>query len=91
MQTVELSLNDVSKQQLEEMKHALGMSYKSKPYRNYFHVNEPDDDWEDLVNKGFAKRGTGINKGTSTVYWLTYAATKLVYGKRISEKYYNEL
>jgi hypothetical protein len=91
MQTVELSLNDVSQQQLKEMQHALGIGYKSKPYRNYFFVRKPYENWEDLVRKGFAKKGTGVNGGTSTVYWLTYEAVKLVYGKRISKNYYDGL
>lgn len=30
-----LTLDQVSVQQLGKMKHALGMDYKAKPYRNY--------------------------------------------------------
>ncbi|WP_121616662.1 hypothetical protein [Virgibacillus halodenitrificans] len=92
METFILSLNDVSSKQLGNMKHALGLGRKNRPYRNYFFLNSPSIEWEDLVDKGFAKKNTNtINGGSSVVYYLTYEATKLVYGKRISKKYYDEL
>jgi hypothetical protein len=89
-EVVELNLNDVSGEQLRKMKHALGLGRKKRPYRNYFFVNSPDNDWDDLVNKGFAKKTEGINEG-SIVYYLTFEAVKLIYGKRMSKKYYDEL
>jgi hypothetical protein len=72
------------------MRHALGLNREKKPYRNYYFVNSPDNDWEDLVNKGFAGKTSGMNEG-SIVYYLTFEAIKLIYGKRISKKYYDEL
>lgn len=50
-----------------KMKHALGLGRKSKPYRNYYLLSSPCDDWEDLINKGFAKKSKGINGGSSVV------------------------
>lgn len=86
-----LNLSDVSSEQLRKMTHALGIGRKSKPYRNYYSLSSPNQDWEDLIQKGFAQKYKGINGGTSVVYYVTYEATKLIYGKRISKKYYDEL
>ena len=86
-----LNLSDVSSEQLKKMRHALGIGRKSKPYRNYYFLNSPNQDWEDLIQKGFARKYKAINDGTSIVYYVTYEATKLIYGKRISKKYYDEL
>ena len=83
-----LHLKDVSKTQLEKMQHALGLNRHSKPYRNYYFLHDLDQDWEDLVTKGFAVR---ITEGSSNVYYVTFEATKLVYGKKITRDDYKEL
>ena len=91
MEVVELNINDATSEQLRKMKHALGLSRKSKPYRNYYSLNSPNDEWEDLINKGFANKCKGINGGSSVVYYVNFEATKLIYGKRMSKKFYDEL
>lgn len=91
IETIELKLSDVSDEQIRKMKHALGLGRKSKPYRNYYSLNLPNEDWEDLIKKGFAKKCKGINGGESVVYYVNFEATKLIYGKRMSKKYYDEL
>ncbi|MCM3443966.1 MULTISPECIES: hypothetical protein [Metabacillus] len=88
--TKELSLTDVSEEQLKKMRHALGLPRKTKPYRNYYNCSADNTDWIDLVNKGFAIKGNAWTEDTSNFY-LTFEATKLVYGKRMSKKYYDEL
>jgi hypothetical protein len=75
-------------EQLNQMKHALGLPRKPKPYRNYFFLSKPSQDWEELVGKGFANRSKGDEK---VYYWLTFEGAKLVYGKRMSKKYFDEL
>ncbi|OXS58208.1 hypothetical protein [Rossellomorea vietnamensis] len=67
METVELSPNEVSSEQLRKMKHALRLGGKSKPYRNYVSLNSPTEDWEDLINKGFANKCKGINGDSSVI------------------------
>lgn len=88
-QVTELNLNNVSDEQLEIMKHALGIGRKSKPYRNYYFCSD-DNDWNELISKGFAKRYEAHTDG-KYYYYLTFEAVKLIYGKRISKKYYDEL
>jgi len=51
-----------SVEQLQKMKHALGLTRIDKPnesYRNYYNTDE-DADWEDLVTRGYAER-QGVN------------------------------
>lgn len=90
MNVQDLNLNQVSDNQLRMMKHALGMNYKKKPYRNRFYCSANDKEWNDLVDKGFAVKQGGWNE-EDTYYHLTFEAVKLIYGKRISKKYYDEL
>lgn len=84
-----LNLEEVSTEQLRMMKHALGLPRKKKPYRNYFYCSVTDKEWNDLVNKGFATKRGGWSEDKA-YYFLTYEAVKLVYGKPISKKYYDE-
>lgn len=91
MNAVGLDLNNILSEQMRKMKHALGLGRKNKPYRNYYSLNSPNEDWEDLLDKGFAEKCKGINGGSSVVYYVTFEATKLIYGKRMSKKYYDEL
>lgn len=47
----------VSKEQIENIRHALGLNYKKIPFRNYFNTGfELDATWEDLCGKGLAQR-----------------------------------
>ena len=85
-----LNLTDVSEEQLKKMKHALGLPRKARPYRNYYNCNADNADWNDLVKKGFAIKGKAWTEDKANFY-LTFEATKLVYGKRMSKEYYDEL
>lgn len=57
MDDVKLSLR-----QIEKMEHAIGFGRgkikrnRYKVYRNWYIVNHPDDDWEELVFIGYANR-----------------------------------
>lgn len=86
----ELNLADVTTEQLRKMQHALGLPRKAKPYRNYYNCSASNEDWNDLVEKGFAIKGRAWTEDTAN-FFLTYEATKLVYGKRMSKKFYDEL
>ena len=84
-----LSLNDITGEQLRKMSHALGLSRKNKPYRNYYSLTSPNQDWEDLIEKGFAKKCKGFND--SIIYYVTFEAVQLLYSKKISKEFYDEL
>ncbi|MNW53468.1 hypothetical protein D3C74_310300 [compost metagenome] len=52
-------MNDLTEVQREEMRHALGLNYDKKPTRNYFYTDADDSDWNDLVEKGYARKRPG--------------------------------
>lgn len=90
MKNQPLNLANVTKEQLGKMRHALGLNKKKKPNRNYFNCSANDPHWCDLVEKGFAtKRGAWTSDTANFV--VTFEATKLLYGKPISKKYYDHL
>lgn len=81
----------VSDEQLNEMKHALGLDYKRKPYRNRFNINSNDEKWNDLVNKKLACKGDLVEKDGNCYFWLTKFGAEYAYGKSMSDKFYKEL
>jgi hypothetical protein len=83
-------LENVTEQQLKEMRHALGLDYKNRPYRNRYYCSTNNVNWNDLVDKELARKLPGW-ESDSAYYKLTFEAAKAVYGKRMSKKYYNEL
>jgi hypothetical protein len=87
---VELSLADLTLTQIGMMRHALGLDYSRKPYRNYYYCSTPNDEWEDLVQRSFATKQEGMREG-SVYYFVTYPALKLLYRKNVTRKYFNEL
>lgn len=84
---------EVSEEQLDEMKHTLGLNYSKKPYRNYFNTYKDDKNWNDLVNKGLAAKGKEVDYLTkdSIYFWLTKEGVEFVLGKSISNKKYEDL
>jgi hypothetical protein len=68
----------VNIEQIRVMKHAIGIRKDRikrgvyKAFRNYFLVSISQDDWEDLVSKGYAEvdRKGGFN-GDKVVYYVT--------------------
>lgn len=53
---------NISKEQREEMLHAIGLNYSDKPYRNKFYTQCTDKKWLDLESKGLAKHTAGWEK-----------------------------
>jgi hypothetical protein len=84
---------DITEYQLDLMKHSLGISYKKKkPYRNYFFTQENDKDWNELVEKGLAMKGTKHPNNDEFIYfWCSKQGVEFVLGKSVSEKLYKEL
>lgn len=52
-------MSQITEVQKEEMKHALGLNYDQKETRNYFYTDADDKEWNDLVEKGFARKRPG--------------------------------
>lgn len=88
--TIEQQKVDLSKEQINQMQHALGLGRKSKPSRNYFYCDRKNPVWADLVDKGLAKTTTGWEEG-KTYFRLTYETAKLIYTKPMSKKYFEDL
>jgi len=81
---------EVTPKQLEEMKHALGLGYKKRPYRNRYYTSVHCPNWNDLVNKGLATKGGGWTND-QCYYYLTFEGAKLAFGKPLSKKKYEDL
>jgi len=81
-------LGNVSEKQLKVMRHALGLNYKKRQYRNYFFLHSDIvgiDEKNNLVVIVFNIM-SGLNEDSYYCH-LTFEAVKLVYGKRISKSY----
>lgn len=44
----------LTEKQIKEMKHALGLDWKNKPYRNFYCLYSADESWDELVKLGLA-------------------------------------
>jgi hypothetical protein len=80
----------LSDRQIDEMRHALGLDYKNKPYRNRFYCNSDDEKWNDLVKKGLALKGEYVESG-HCYFWLNHKGVAYILGKSISLEVYKEL
>lgn len=83
-----LTLDNLTKDQLGKMRHALGLNRKTKPNRNYFNCSANDPHWCGLVKKGFALKKDAWTSDTAN-FIVTFEGVKLLYGKPISRKYYD--
>ncbi|MEK3674635.1 hypothetical protein [Paenibacillus sp. FSL R10-2771] len=72
------------------MQHALGLTRKKKPTRNYFYCDGNDPDWSYLVDNGFATRNPGWTEGKA-YFRLTFEGAKSIYSKPMSKKYFEDL
>ncbi|MED3575797.1 hypothetical protein [Cytobacillus praedii] len=72
--------------QLGKLKHAFGLDYSRKPYRNYYHCNQINDEWEDMCAKGFANKE--IRGEREIVYFGTLKGLREVFRKNVSAKYF---
>lgn len=83
---------EVTDKKLELMKHCIGLDYKKTPYRNYFCTQEDDKDWNELVEKGLAVKGTKHPNNDEFIYfWLSKQGVEYVLEKSVSDKVYKEL
>ena len=86
-------LTEVTSYQLELMRHCVGIrGKKKKPFRNYFFTQEIDKDWNELVEKGLAEKGTNHPNNDEYIYfWVSKKGLELILGKSVSDKFYKEL
>lgn len=75
--------------QLGKLKHAFGLDYSKKPYRNYYYCNTFNDEWEDLCNKGYATRR--IYQEDEIVYFGTLKGLREVFRRNASQKYFEAI
>lgn len=91
-EAVKSLLSELNAYQLELMQHCVGIGRKRKPYRNYFFTQETDKDWNELVEKGLAKKGTNHPNNDKYIYfWLSKKGLELILGRSVSDKFYKEL
>ncbi|MEF2965069.1 hypothetical protein V3851_04430 [Paenibacillus sp. M1] len=70
-------MSNITESQQKKMRHALGLNYKKKPYRNYYYLSTEDQEWNDLAKKGYAVKRPGWNEG-SVLYHVTDEGKKLL-------------
>lgn len=70
-------MSQITEVQREEIKHALGLNYSDKETRNYFYTDANDPEWNDLVEKGYAKKGKGWDD-ESAYFFVTEEGKKLI-------------
>lgn len=75
--------------QIEKLKHCFGLDYSRKPYRNYYHCNQINDEWEDMCIKGYANKE--IKGQKEIIYFGTLKGLRMVFRRNITIKYYNTI
>lgn len=75
--------------QLGKLKHAFGLDYSRKPYRNYYQCNENNVEWEDMCSKGYATKR--IYKEDEIVYFGTLKGLREVFRRNVSQKYFEAI
>lgn len=81
----------ISEQQLKEMKHALGLDYQKKPYRNRYHTNKNNENWNDLISKKLAIKTCENINDERGYFRLTKFGAEFAYNKPMSDIKYKEL
>jgi len=86
-----ITLGGVTADQIEDMRHALGIDgrYK-KPYRNHYYTESDDKGWNDLVDRGLAKKGGGWEEGMC-YFKVSIDGVRLLYKKKLTQKMIEDL
>lgn len=90
LRIVNRTLN-LSHEQIHDMRHALGLDYENKPYRNRFYCNSDDKKWNDIVSKKLAFKDSNVDGDGHCSFWLSYEGIAYILGKSISIEKYKEL
>jgi hypothetical protein len=70
-------MTHITKTQLAQMKHALGLNKNPRQDRNYFYCGSDSPEWNDLVKKGLAGKKSGWS-GDSAYFYVTDAGIELL-------------
>ncbi|WYU49987.1 hypothetical protein MHH67_11350 [Bacillus sp. FSL K6-0047] len=79
---------ELTEYQKGKLLHAFGLDYSRKPYRNYYYCNKENDEWEDMVAKGYATRR---NDDSAFVYFGTLKGLRVVFRKNVTKKYFDSI
>jgi hypothetical protein len=82
-------VGELTDYQLGKLKHAFGLDYSRKPYRNYYHCNTDNHEWDDMCTKGYATKR--IYSDTEVVYFGTLKGLKQVFRNNVTQKYFNAI
>ena len=80
---------ELSDFQLGKLRHCFGLDYSNKPYRNYYHCNKLNEEWEDMISKGYATKR--IVSENEIHYFGTWKSLQTVYRRNISYKYFEAI
>lgn len=69
----------LTEMQVDNIKHALGLSRKKIPYRNYYNDND-NASWNELVVKGIAKKIEVKNCSGAFMYCLNDSGIRVIQG-----------
>ncbi|MGE7922354.1 hypothetical protein ACQKND_04100 [Viridibacillus arvi] len=75
--------------QVGKLKHCFGLDYSKKPYRNYYHCNQSNDEWEDLCVKGYAVKE--VKGEREIIYSGTLKGLRKVFRRNASYKYFEAI
>ncbi|KAA6447569.1 hypothetical protein [Bacillus swezeyi] len=80
---------DLTGYQIGKLKHAFGLDYSNKPYRNYYYCSENNNEWDDMCRKGYAIKK--VNSDYEIVYSGTLKGLRTVFRKNITRKYFESI
>ncbi|WP_252315607.1 hypothetical protein [Sinobaca sp. H24] len=81
----------LSESQLSKLKKALGLEHHHVPVQNFYYGSAADEDWQDLMRKGFAHQEDPHypSKENMTIYYVSFEAILPISGQEMSpEEYY---
>ena len=75
--------------QLGKLRNAFGLDYARKPYRNYYHCNQFDDEWEDMCIRGYANKE--VRGEREIFYFGTLKGLRTVFRRNVTAKYFEAI
>ncbi|WP_120194083.1 hypothetical protein [Sinobaca qinghaiensis] len=80
----------LSETQMGKLKKALGLDHHHVPVQNFYYGSAADEDWRDLIRKGFAHQEDPHypSKENMTIYFVSFEAILPVSGQVMTPKEY---
>lgn len=79
---------NLTEYQIGNLIHCFGLDYAKKPWRNYYFSNDFNNEWEDMIAKGYAKKDICED---GIYYYGTLKGLRKVYRKNVSAKYHEAI